>query len=180
MRHEEKEGKLSDFLCSHSNAVLVRSRSHYLCIRKNLSARRPSRVNIQIKKWTRHHRSPNIKVRFGRALHECSLTSLNACGFSPPWKACTRRTTIPIRGLAGLKREAFDSCEEFIKPPCCMMMKRVPPPLLRWKGFLEVWYWEKCYKKLHSITRKEYCKMSENESVTNVTNVTTIFRPRHA
>lgn len=82
MRHEEKEGKLSDFLCSHSNAVLVRSRSHYLCIRKNLSARRPSRVNIQIKKWTRHHRSPNIEVRLGRALLECSLTSLNAYGFS--------------------------------------------------------------------------------------------------
>lgn len=82
MRHEEKEGKLSDFLCSHSNAVLVRSRSHYLCIRKKLSARRPSRVNIQIKKWTRHHISSNIEVRFGRALHECSLTSLNACGFS--------------------------------------------------------------------------------------------------
>nr|DAQ22613.1 MAG TPA: hypothetical protein [Caudoviricetes sp.] len=84
MRHEEKEGKLSDFLYSHSNAVLVRSRSHYLCIRKNLSARRPSRVNIQIKKWTRHHRSPNIKVRFGRALLECSLTLENAYGFSPP------------------------------------------------------------------------------------------------
>lgn len=76
MRHEEKEGKLSDFLCSHSNAVLVRSRSHYLCIRKNLSARRPSRVNIQIKKWTQRHISSNIEVRFGRVLHECS----------PPWR----------------------------------------------------------------------------------------------
>ena len=156
MRHEEKEGKLSDFLCSHSNAVLVRSRSHYLCIRKNLSARRPSRVNIQIKKWTRHHISPNIKVRFGRALHECRLTSLNACGFSLHKKARTRITTLTWE-IGDKDMYVFDSCEEFIIPPCCMMTKRFPPPLLRWKGFPKAWYWEKCYKKLHSITRKEYC-----------------------
>lgn len=103
MRHEEKEGKLSDFLCSHSNAVLVRSRSHYLCIRKNLSARRPSRVNIQIKKWTQHHRSPNIKVRFGRVLHECSLTSLNACGFSPPMKGMYKKNNNSDKGLGWAK-----------------------------------------------------------------------------
>lgn len=131
MRHEEKEGKLSDFLCSHSNAVLVRSRSHYLCIRKNLSARRPSRVNIQIKKWTRHHRSSNIKVRFGRALHECSLTSLNACGISPLFIAARTRSTTLTWEIGDKDMYVFDSCEEFIKPPCCMMMKRFPPPLLR-------------------------------------------------
>jgi len=27
----------------------------------------------------------------------------------------------------------FDSCEEFIKPPCCMMTKRFPPPLFKMK-----------------------------------------------
>ena len=135
MRHEEKEGKLSDFLCSHSNAVLVRSRSHYLCIRKNLSARRPSRVNIQIKKWTRHYRSPNIKVRFGRALHECSLTSLNACGFSPLFIAARTRSTTMAHWteLGWIWKHSTATMSSLKYVPCCTMTKRIPPPLFKMK-----------------------------------------------
>ena len=44
---KKKKESVSDFLCSCSAAVLARSRSHYLCIRKNLSAQRMSRVQHQ-------------------------------------------------------------------------------------------------------------------------------------
>lgn len=62
MKHEEKEGKLSDFLCSCSAAVLARSRSHYLCIRKNLSAQRMSRFCIKNSKWEINHIRTDTKL----------------------------------------------------------------------------------------------------------------------
>ena len=52
---KKKKESVSDFLCSCSAAVLARSRSHYLCIRKNLSAQRMSRFNIKNSKWKIHH-----------------------------------------------------------------------------------------------------------------------------
>ena len=92
MRHEEKEGKLSDFLCSCSAAVLARSRSHYLCIRKNLSAQRMSRFYIKNPKWKINHISADTKLDVEERTIE--RRTRKHLGFQPTTEARTTGTTI--------------------------------------------------------------------------------------
>ena len=110
MRHEEKEGKLSDFLCSCSAAVLARSRSHYLCIRKNLSAQRPSRFDIKNSKWKiQPHQHETWKPGSEERTKEKPYLSDHP-------KAQTAKRHVPQERQWGRRfgTEMFDSYEVFI------------------------------------------------------------------
>lgn len=81
MTQEEKEGKLSDFLCRNSAAVLARSRSHYLCIRKNLSAQRSITLHIKIQNGNSTIAAPSVEGRFSERTDKQPYRQ-NTFGFS--------------------------------------------------------------------------------------------------
>lgn len=120
---KKKKESVSDFLCSCSAAVLARSRSHYLCIRKNLSAQRPSRFYIKNSKWKINH----ISTRHGSPVQK-----------SAPKRSRTSATTRKHRpqngtyhkhdnGDGGLARKCSIAMRSSCHCPCPMMTERNPP-----------------------------------------------------
>ena len=97
----KKEGKLSDFLCSCSAAVLARSRSHYLCIRKNLSAQRPSRFNIKNSKWKIQPHQTRHGSMVQKSAPKRSRTSETTFQHRPQESARTTRITMGTEAWHG-------------------------------------------------------------------------------
>ena len=107
---KKKKESVSDFLCSCSAAVLARSRSHYLCIRKNLSAQRMSRFNIKNSKWKIHH----ISTRHGSSVLE-SAPKISRTSETTSQHRPHKRHVPQVRQWGRrLGMERFDSYEEFI------------------------------------------------------------------
>ena len=121
----KKEGKLSDFLCSCSAVVLARSRSHYLCIRKNLSAQRPSRLYIKNSKWKilPPHQHETWKPGSEERTKEKPY-------FSDHPKAQTAKSGTYHKcdnGDGGLARKCSIAMRRSYHCPCSMMTERMPP-----------------------------------------------------
>ena len=131
-----------------------------------------SRFNIKNSKWKIHH----ISTRHGRADLESApkRSRTSATTFS------TDRTNGTYRkynnGDGGLAWKCSIAMRSSYHLPCSMMTERSPPKIRIFRAF-----YENMDEMLQEITwdyNGKYCKMFENERVTDVTNVTTIFRPK--
>ena len=128
---KKKKESVSDFLCSCSAAVLARSRSHYLCIRKNLSAQRPSRFYIKNPKWKIHHISTDTKLDIEERTNE--RRTRKHPDFQPTLKHEPQVQQSHEKSMA--ERNVRQRRGVSVKSPCSMMTRKIPPMSLIIKAF---------------------------------------------